>query len=104
MNTSDYNILSTILTATALGGGTSLLINTLSELKDLKRKQELEKKITRRVTGVTANVTPKDLKELLLNDVDNEVKTASEKDKYGDAYTTMANVLGGILALGVSYY
>lgn len=104
MNTSDYNILSTILTATALGGGTSLLINTLSELKDLKRKQELEKKITRRVTGVTANVTPKDLKELLLNDVDNEVKTASEKDKYGDAYTTMANVLGGILALGASYY
>lgn len=66
MNISDYNILSTILTAAAAGGGTSLLLNTISELRDLQRKRNLEKRITKRVTGTTADTTDEDLKNLLI--------------------------------------
>jgi hypothetical protein len=106
MNISDYNILSTILTAAAAGGGTSLLLNTISELRDLQRKRNLEKRITKRVTGTTADTTDEDLKNLLIKDAleDDNVKHAAEEDRHGDAYTVMANVLGSILALGASYY
>ena len=106
MNISDYNILSTILTAAAAGGGASLLLNTISELRDLQRKRDLEKRITKRVTGTTADTTGEDLKNLLVKDAleEDNVKHAAEEDRHGDAYTVMANVLGSILALGASYY
>lgn len=115
MNKFDYNLLSTLITASSVGGGINLLLNTLSELRDLHKKRNLEKKITKRTFGITKDVTQDDLKKLLTEEalsepvvkqagVEAAAKPKDSNPEPGDAYAAMATILGGMLALGASYY
>lgn len=110
LNKSDYNILSTLLTAVIAGGGTGLLVNSLSDLIDLKRKKDLEKKITQRVLGTKVDVSKDGLLEKLKLDPTvtgstDVVKVAGEKkDKNSDFYDTMMSILGAAVGGIGSYY
>lgn len=125
MNVSDYNILSTILTSAAIGGGSSLLLNALSELKDLHTKREFEKDLAEKVYGKKVPVSLKNirkeyLKNIMQEDPDYITKAASSddasikefkaiaKDKDFnsgvDYYNTLAKILGTTLGFGLSYY
>lgn len=109
LNKSDYNILSTLLTAVIAGGGTGLLVNSLSDLIDLKRKKDLEKKITQRVLGTKVDVSKDGLLEKLKFDPtvtgsSEVVKVANSGDKNSDFYDTMMSILGAAVGGIGSYY
>ena len=109
LNKSDYNILSTLLTAVIAGGGTGLLVNSLSDLIDLKRKKDLEKKITQRVLGTKVDVSKDGLLEKLKFDPtvtgsSEVVKVANSGNKNSDFYDTMMSIIGAAVGGIGSYY
>ena len=102
-----YRLLTTLMLATAAGGGTSFLLNALSDVKDLQKKRKVEEALSSNVEGTKVIIDPDNVKTYLEESINKSASSEDKKLNTSDTNTmtsAMLEALGGLLALGGGYY